>query len=202
VRHISHGRPGSEAGSTLIEILVSVIVLSFGLLGLVGLQVSAMRNSREALLQATAVRLASDLAERMRGNPAVAMQHGAAANPYLIADARSAPAATSLNCVRTSCATPLDVATWDANEWLGRVFAAGNGLPGARVAVCFDESPYDGGGLPVWPCSGTGEVMHVKLGWTRASTNRSSVGKDAFERVDEAGSRPSVVVPIVVGGTS
>jgi type IV pilus assembly protein PilV len=186
----------------LIEILVSIIVLSFGLLGMVGLQVSSMRNSREAQLQATAVRLAADLADRMRGNSGVAMQHGNAANPYLQTDVRTAPAKASLNCLSTSCPTPRDVAVWDVDEWLGRVFATDNGLPGARVAVCFDEAPYDGGGLPVWSCTGTGEVMQIKLGWTRASTDRSRTGKDAFERVGENGNRPLVVVPVIVGATS
>jgi len=187
------------AGSTLIEILVSIVLLSFGLLGMVGLQAASMQNNREARLQSTGVRLATELAERMRGNHAIAIKTDPTLNPYLQSSMTTAPAKASVDCRTTSCATPLHVATWEINEWLRRVFAADGGLPGARVVVCFDTAPYDSNGLPVWNCSGTGDIVQIKLGWTRASTDRSRVGDEAFERVDGASSRPSVSVPFVAG---
>jgi type IV pilus assembly protein PilV len=187
------------SGSSLIEILVSIILLSFGLLGMVGLQAASMQNNREARLQSTGVRLATELAERMRGNHAVAIKTDPASNPYLLSNVTALPAKASVNCVTTSCATPLQVATWEINEWLRRMFATDVGLPGARVVVCFDTVPYDNDGLPVWDCTGTGDIIHIKLGWTRASTDRSRVGDEAMERVDAGSSRPSVLVPVVAG---
>lgn len=186
-------------GSTLIEILVSIVVLSMGLLGLVGLQVAALRNAREAKLQSTGVWLATELAERMRGNPLVATRHDGPSNPYLQPLLRAAPSGTTADCVTASCATPEQVAAWDIGEWSKRVFATDGGLPDARVTVCFDEQPFDDDGLPVWRCTGTGDVVQVKLGWRRASTNRSRTGSAAFERVDDADSRPAISIPVMAG---
>lgn len=189
-------------GSTLIEVLVAVLLLSLGLIGMIGLQSASLKNNREARLQSTAVRLAAELAERMRGNRAVAALPHAAANPYLQADATAAPAKTAADCFTASCASPLDVARWDIGEWLQRVFATDGGLPGARVVVCFDQTPYDSDGLPQWACSGSGDVAHVKLGWTRASTDRSRTGAAAFELATGADSRPAVTLPIAAGWPS
>ncbi len=196
MRPRSHRRPRKAAGSTLIEILVSIVILSFGLLGMAGLQATALRNNREARLQASAVRLATDLAERMRGNPAVALRRGPGSNPYLQSRTRAAPTGATADCVAARCTTPDQVAAWDIGEWLQRVFAPESGLPDARVTVCFDDRPYDGDGLPVWRCSGTGDILQIKLGWRRASTDRSRTGGTAFDRVDDADSRPSVSVPV------
>lgn len=201
MRPRSYRRPREAAGSTLIEVLVSIVILSFGLLGMAGLQAAALRDHREARLQASAVRLATDLAERMRGNPAVAARRGPGSNPYLQSRTRAAPAGATFDCVAARCATPEQVAAWDTAEWLQRVFAPESGLPDARVTVCFDERPYDGDGLPAWHCSGTGDILWIKLGWRRASTDRSRTGSAAFDRVDDADSRPSVSVPVMAGVT-
>lgn len=69
------------AGFSLIEVLVAIVLLSFGLLGMVGLQAAALQNNREARLQSAAVDLARELAEMMRGNKDVAAL--TSANPYL-----------------------------------------------------------------------------------------------------------------------
>ena len=54
------------SGFTLLEVLVSIVVLSFGLLGMVGLQAASLQANRDARLQSTAVVLARELAEMMR----------------------------------------------------------------------------------------------------------------------------------------
>ena len=57
----------AQKGFSLIEILVSIVILSFGLLGIVGLQASSMKANREARLQSTGVKLAEEIAELIRG---------------------------------------------------------------------------------------------------------------------------------------
>ncbi|GAC1355126.1 MAG: hypothetical protein NVSMB34_08010 [Variovorax sp.] len=87
--------------------LVAIVVLSFGLLGMVGLQAAAMQNNRDARLQSTAVNLARELAEMMRGNKNVALL--ATANPYLgdFSTSPLAPAAPSYCLAAGSvCNTP------------------------------------------------------------------------------------------------
>lgn len=53
----------------MMEVLVSVFVLSIGALGVGGLQVVAKRSNFEATQRATAAALAQDIIERMRTNP-------------------------------------------------------------------------------------------------------------------------------------
>src|SRR5262245_29130169 len=61
-------RRSSEAGFTLVEVLVATTVLSIGLLGMASLQAHALRASRAAHLHTRAVTLAADLADRIRAN--------------------------------------------------------------------------------------------------------------------------------------
>ena len=55
VRRVS--RPAGARGFTLLEVLVAIVVLSFGVLGAVGLQAAALQANREARNQSTAVAL-------------------------------------------------------------------------------------------------------------------------------------------------
>ena len=57
-----------QSGTTLIEILVSVVVMSVGLLGLAGLQMNAMRFQKASSQRSEATQAAYDLGERMRSN--------------------------------------------------------------------------------------------------------------------------------------
>ena len=54
-------------GTTMMEVLVSVFVLSIGVLGVAGLQVTAKRSNYEATQRATAARFASERISLNRG---------------------------------------------------------------------------------------------------------------------------------------
>jgi len=58
-----------QAGFSLIEILVTMVVLSIGLLGVAGMQASGLRNNHAAYTKTQATNLAMDMAERIRANP-------------------------------------------------------------------------------------------------------------------------------------
>ena len=60
--------PSHQRGLTLIEILVTVLVLAIGLLGLAGLQATAVRFNTRAYIRSQATNLAYDMADRMRVN--------------------------------------------------------------------------------------------------------------------------------------
>lgn len=189
--------PRPQQGATLLEVLVAIVVLSFGVLGMVGLQAASLQANREARLQAHGVRLAAELAELMRANKAVAVKPNAAANPYLVEDFRGTLPTETSNCFDSACASGLELARSDMLNWLTRVK---DELPGARVVVCFDATPYTSGGIPRWgSCSNSGGIVQIKIGWTRASSNRAATGTAAFDRVADSGSRPSVVTPVTAG---
>lgn len=58
----------SQAGTTLIEVLITVILVSVGLLGLAGLQLTTVQNTNSAAERFEASTLARDILERMRAN--------------------------------------------------------------------------------------------------------------------------------------
>lgn len=55
-------------GLTLIEVLVTLVVISIGLLGVAALQMRSLRNNFDALMRSHASALADDIADRMRSN--------------------------------------------------------------------------------------------------------------------------------------
>lgn len=190
--------PKTAKGFTLIEVLVAVVVLSFGLLGMVGLQGASLKANREARLQASGVRLASEVGDMMRGNKQISILTTGADNPYLQSNFTGTVTAASPNCFSAPCTTAKQVATADVADWLARVSTE---LPGARVVICFDATPFDAAGKPQWACSDTGGVVNVKIGWTRGSTNRAAVGTAALESASDTGIAPVVVLPVTVGNS-
>ncbi|MBL8201317.1 MAG: type IV pilus modification protein PilV [Chromatiales bacterium] len=59
---------GNQGGTTLIEVLITVILVSVGLLGLAGLQLTSVQNTNSAAERFEATTLARDILERMRAN--------------------------------------------------------------------------------------------------------------------------------------
>lgn len=193
---------GRARGFSLLEVLVAIFVLSFGMLGMVGMQAFALQSNNQARMQSSAAALARELAEMMRGNKNEGVKP-AGTNPYLgtFSAGSMVPANPSycLNASATSnCSSATDVANAQMTDWLTRV---GEELPGARVAICYDNNPYDSSGLPVWTCSGTGAdaVVMIKIGWTQTSLNRGNTGDSAFTLSSSSTSRPALVLPVTSG---
>lgn len=191
-------------GFTLIEVLVAIIVFSFGLLGMVGMQAFALQANREARVQSQATSLARELAEMMRGNKQIAVLTTAATNPYLGAfpvGSLTPTAASYCLSVGNSCNNATDIASAEMTEWLARVDSI---LPGARISICLDGTPYDANGLPHWTCTPsttTNDMIFIKIGWTQSSTDRSKAGSAAFNQASDTDSRPNLVLPVTSGSS-
>lgn len=190
-----------------MEVLVSIVVLSFGMLGMVGLQAAALQANREARLQSTAVNLARELAEMMRGNKDIGIR--TTNNPYVGSFTASplvpanASYCLSVPTGTAACADAKAIGDAQMTEWLARVSAE---LPGARVTVCLDTAPYAtsgaDAGLPQWTCTSSGaDIMFIKIGWTRGSTDRTP-GAAAVEKASDTGSRPGVIYPVTAGSAA
>lgn len=194
----------AQSGFSLIEVLVAVVVLSFGLLGMVGVQAFAMQANRDSRQQAQAASLARELSELMRNNSIVALQTTTSANPYLFDSSTGAINEGCLGVANAAagCADTTSVARSEMMDWLLRVNQA---LPGARIVVCFDRNPYDSAGLPRWGCdSSSADVERtaiIKLGWTRNSLDRSKTGASVVERADAQSSTPYIIVPVTSGNS-
>ena|ERR1035437_980616 len=197
----------TAAGFSLVEVLVSIVVLSFGLLGMVGMQAAALQANREARYQSAALFFGRELAEMIRGDKVEGIKP-TATNPYLGPASSSPPftfsfpltPVTASYCMSvaagtTACTGTTDIANAEMTDWLSRV---NFDLPNAKVTICFDDTPFDANGLPQWACTGAGStnsIMVIKIGWTRGSTDRSKTGTAALERATV----PSVVLPVTAG---
>lgn len=72
-RHLPTGR--QQSGFSLIEVLVAIIVMAFGLLGFALLQTMSLRFAQGANQRTQATNLAYDLLDQMRANRVVAGQY-------------------------------------------------------------------------------------------------------------------------------
>jgi type IV pilus assembly protein PilV len=106
----------------------ALLVLSIGLLGLAALQTVALRTGQAADMRTRAVLAATDMAERMRANPA-----GVAAGDYDVSRGGLRPHATAAGTART------DLAAWHAT--LARL-PDGQGEIAPCRSGCPKPSPY------------------------------------------------------------
>jgi type IV pilus assembly protein PilV len=72
-RHCTHARRRDAGGFTLVEVLVTMVIVSVGLLGVAALHTASLRNNLDSALRSQASSLATDICDRMRGNRAAAL---------------------------------------------------------------------------------------------------------------------------------
>lgn len=120
---LSDFRVRHQTGITLIESIIAMLVLSLGVLGLAGVQVRLLAESRTATNRAVAIGLIDDMTNRILFN-----RNAALAGTY--ASAWSATVA-SQDCITSSC-TSAQLAQSDLNIWRANV---ANALPGANATV-------------------------------------------------------------------
>ncbi|PKM11486.1 MAG: type IV pilus modification protein PilV [Gammaproteobacteria bacterium HGW-Gammaproteobacteria-3] len=121
-----------QSGFSLIEVLVAMIVLAFGLLGLAGMQATGLKNNQSAYNRSQATQLAYDIADRMRANASEA--RNLAASTYITLAPGSAAAQSSCESVSTAC-TPALMAQNDLSEWNADLAAL---LPGGTGSLAVD----------------------------------------------------------------
>jgi type IV pilus assembly protein PilV len=150
-RHAAEGRAACrQNGVTLLEVLVSLVILCFGMLGLAGLQMSALKYNSVASTRSGATLLASELSDRMRSNMA-----GVKASNY----ARNMDYATAIGspvtapaCGSTTDCSAAQLAQLDLANWLARI---GTALPSGTGAIL--------------PTAGNASVTTIVLMWKEQS---------------------------------
>ena len=183
-------RSGLEAGFTLIEVMVAIVILSFGMLGVAALMVTGIQFTHSAQQRTIATQLAYDMVDRMRANQAEwsmtggnadaginydrpSTDPGAVGSPYLV----EKTACIGYAAAGTGCATA-DMASQDLYEWqLALKARLGKGVG----IVCRDSSNKTGtykGGAITHECDGIGPKYAIKIYWlddrTTEDTNNSS----------------------------
>jgi type IV pilus assembly protein PilV len=102
-------------GVTLIECLIALVVLSIGMIGMARLMIEGLRAGHLALLRTQAVNLVSDMAERIRANPAGGAAYECAS--YVGGPSRRGCAPTD-STVGSNCMMA-DLAEDDLARWQG-----------------------------------------------------------------------------------
>ncbi|MFZ9061740.1 MAG: type IV pilus modification PilV family protein [Steroidobacteraceae bacterium] len=115
-------RLGTQRGATLVEVLITMVILITGLLGLVALQARLQIAQIEAYQRAQAAVLVSDISERVLANRIRAGQY-----------VTNGPIGTGSNCANL---TALEArAQSDIREWCEMLQGASTTLNGAQVGT-------------------------------------------------------------------
>jgi type IV pilus assembly protein PilV len=145
-----------QAGFTLIEVLVSVLILSFGLLGIGGLMTFSLKANSSSYLKQQSVQAAYNIIDRMQSNKGAATAGSYNMN-NLVTDSSTPtpPTAFSVDCSNGIC-TATQMATYDVSNWAANDVALelpngcasvvvgavdGNGNYPVTVTVQWDDSP-------------------------------------------------------------
>ncbi len=140
-----------QMGSTLVEVLVSLLVIAGGLMGIAGVQSVSLRNNQASYFRTQAITASADMVERMRANK-IGVEAGAYDNVT--------GSATS-SCFTVAGCTPAQLAAQDVLDWTTHIESV---LPEATAVVCID-STGDDGEPGSEDCDGSGRIYAVKIWW-------------------------------------
>lgn len=172
-------------GFTLIEVLVTLLVLSIGLFGMLAVIVNSLKMNSSSVYRTIAAQQATALAETLRANPTAVgstFVPVAGVTPYAfssIAISAITPT-TTLSCLQAAgCAgaAPLprnEFILTSMDMWQKQLAAV---LPSGTGTVCRDSTPNDGTSAN-WLCDGAANAPYViKVCWNEsriAASNSAS----------------------------
>ncbi|WP_374601101.1 type IV pilus modification protein PilV [Niveibacterium sp.] len=180
--------PMRQSGVTLVEVLVSLLIVAIGMLGVAGLFVASTRGAADSAYRSAASQAAYEIIDRIRAN-----RDGLAS--YRNTTAISTTADPSPNCFSASC-TPASLAAFETVVWAksltdgalsGIAQARAARLPNAQAVICQDRTPDDGtptaSGCDAAPLATDPWV--VKIWWDERAVNnteRGAIGAPVIQR--------------------
>jgi type IV pilus assembly protein PilV len=182
-------RPIPQTGFSLVEVLVSIVILGLAMLGAAGLQLATMRSSQYSAQASVATQLVRDYEEITQLVRSADMATSEGSSLLTAVDTDTADGNAPESCFGSSAdCTPAKLAAYMLADWKNRVRSD---LPGGRAVVCRDSAPKTASGtnagLYHWSCDNTGDMLMVKIGWTaRADKNDAAmqaVAADGLPRV-------------------
>lgn len=162
-KHPIRTASADSKGVAMIEVLVSIVIASIGLLALAGVNAASIRYTKMSQYRATATQLANDIGERMRANkgveasvgPPLVVATGYFAGDYdFTTDFLGQAVAPSLpvekcNAAASNC-IPAEIAAMDLAQWQRLVR---DQLPQGSVILKRDYDPGPAGkrsAMDVW----------------------------------------------------
>ena len=119
-----------QQGFSMLEVLITILIVSFGLLALAGLQMYGIKSNRTSYYRSIATMQADDLIERMRANRAYILKSTANAKQY-----ENVPT-TQPSCANSTCTAEQQAKT-DAFIWNS---VNKEVLPGGGATVTYDAT--------------------------------------------------------------
>ena len=147
-------------GSSLLEVLVTMVILSIGLLGYAGMQLSSMRSTEMGRMRSTVIALGGDIAERLQANRREALQGGYDGE---------IEAQTAADCSLDACSRQ-QLREHDLSAWRQQL----RSLPAGRghianssstmtISLCWNEQRREDAGDGCPPASGETEPQLYQL---------------------------------------
>lgn len=152
--HADSHNPGRfQQGVTLLEVLIAIVVLSFGLLGMLGMLTSGLKMTSSSHYRTIAAQQLTAMADMINANPSLIAKY-----------APPASATVTATCFTTGCNTD-QLPTTDYKLWQDNLRAL---LPlpnpvADRGILCLDATPADGNS-GAFACDNTGRPT-IKICW-------------------------------------
>lgn len=123
-----NSRPG-QSGATLLEVLIAILILSFGLLGMLGLIINSLKLTSSSNFRTIAAQQAYSMADTLRSNV------------LILAKFQTPAASATANCLTEAGCDKDQMYGNDVAMWANRL---GSMLPQGRGTICSDATPDDG----------------------------------------------------------
>lgn len=136
----------SQLGASLIEVLVSILIVSLGVVSMASLLAKSAQLGKASEFRALAALLSADMADRMKANIGGVQAANYDLTPNGLLNA--APADAAKLCDQTAVAAPCTVqemAAYDLAQWQQTLF---NSIPGGTGYIQFDAA--DGNAADLW----------------------------------------------------
>jgi type IV pilus assembly protein PilV len=148
-KQVHKARQARQSGVTLIEVMVSMLIMTLALVAMAALQSSTLKYQLGSSQRAVLSVLLADFAERVRANLTLVQTNPAL---YQVADALPAdPPALAKDCVSVSCSAA-ELAAFDMSQWRtavrrelpnGAVQVSGSPVTGMRVSFIWFDKDYN-----------------------------------------------------------
>jgi type IV pilus assembly protein PilV len=123
-------------GFTLLEILITIVILAFGLLGVAGLQARIQILEMEAYQRAQAIVLLQDMVDRINANRKSAMDYASLGVPSGTGNSTWGTANQAVDCIAAGYTSgyKLDLCEWN-NALIGAAETSGAANVGAMIGA-------------------------------------------------------------------
>lgn len=154
-----------QSGVTLVEVLVTVLILAVGSLGIASLQLAGLKYSSGSYARTQVTILSDDMANRIKSNRAIALT--GAVSPYELSNFTGTTAVTR-DCITDVC-TAEQFADYDIATWANEVARA---IPSGQGRVIVTDRLVDGV---------NDRQFSIQLQWRQVANSTDQQGSDNDE---------------------